>query len=258
MRTRYDVYFNGLGLQDIGPEVIVKDIRHKAPKLTAKTSTRPNGGLWLTRQARESVSVAVRFELHTASIARREELMQQVRGWAVGEGWLTTSDKPGKRLRCVCSALPAVDSALKWTGEGEITFTAYDVPYWQSESPAVVRITAETKQGGTTIAPVGDAPEAPLEAEITASGGTLGLVTLKTDTSMVTISSIALAKGNTLFITHDERGQLSIKIDGVPLLMKRTAGSSDDLTVPGNRASTITITADTACTAVFRCYGRWV
>ena len=40
MRTRYDVYFNGLGLQDIGPEVIVKDIRHKAPKLTAKAERR--------------------------------------------------------------------------------------------------------------------------------------------------------------------------------------------------------------------------
>ena len=263
MITRYSVWIDNKGLQDIDPSICITDIMEMEPKQQPLTAAQAWGnGLRLLKMQRQSLSVVVRFAIRERDTVRRRDICTRIRAWAQ-EGYLTTSDRPGQRLYVVCEKIPTVDSALKWANEMEVTFTAYDVPWWENITPTKCTVTAETPYGDgqyrdtVSMRMIGDV-ESPLEAVITAAGKTDYLRVYLGDDQFFTFKDLGMKSGDTLTISHDSRGILSLKLNDTSVMNKRTAKSYDELMIPPNKSISIALIADAICTATFTVRGRYV
>ncbi|MGN1369639.1 MAG: hypothetical protein ACI4WX_12285 [Aristaeellaceae bacterium] len=252
MKTRYSVWMDGISLHDIDPSIYILDIQEQTPKLEAHTASKGMGdGMRLLRIQRQSLSVGIRFAIRERDTERRRDICSRVIAWA-RDGYLTTSDRPGQRLRVACTRFPTAESALKWTATLEMLFTAYDMPWWEAETPS-----SATYSGahGNVVLNVDGYAESLLEASVTAEGE-VSSMTIHANGGTFTFADLGLAAGDEMTISHDERGILSIMKGDTSMLGKRTAASADELTVnPGG--NTIYFTADASCTAVFSARGRY-
>lgn len=265
MLTRYGVWLDNRGLADIDDTIYIVDISEQEyDQQIIKAESSLGGGTRFIANRRFSLSIEIRFLVRERSIARRQEIVSRIRGWAKA-GYLTTTEKPGKRLYVVCSRYPVATSAQRWTEELTMAFTAYDVPYWEDERALSCTVhSVETTpgaslshQGSARLFQRGTAP-ALLNATITANeaitrvrlvGGVSG--------KYLQFSDLGMKAGDVLTITHDERGILYAKVNGESVLSKRTTASQDDLLVqPGE--NTITLRADGTCTAACEVRGRWL
>ena len=252
MRTRYSVWMDGRGLDSIDPAITILDIQQQAPKLDAKTAAMGMGdGTRFLRVNRRSLSISVRFAIRELDTVRRADICRRVAAWAK-EGYLSTSDRPGQRLHVVCSRVPVVESALKWTQTLQMLFTAYDVPWWEAETPSRASITGAS--GTVLLYSPGDT-ESPLDADVTVHGA-VSSMHIATGGKEFAFAGLAMQAGDRMTISHDARGILSIRHGSDSVLHKRTADSADELMLsPGSNA--ITISADASCTAAFSTRGRF-
>lgn len=264
MLTRYGVWLNNRGLADIDDSIYIVDIvQQDIDQQVIKAESSLGGGTRYMATRRFSLPVEIHFMVRERNIARREEIVSRICGWAQ-PGYLTTTHKPGKRLYVVCSRFP-VASAQRWTETLTLALTAFDVPYWEDEQPLTCTVHCDpynaeanfTHQGTARLFQKGTAP-APMDAVITANAALnkvrlVGGVTGK----YLQFDSLGMKAGDVLSISHDERGILYAKVNGESVLHKRTTASQDDLMVkPGE--NTITLRADNVCTAVCEVRGRYL
>lgn len=250
--TRYQVWLDQQGLQDIDPAIFITDIQEQPPSQLLSTAARAQGdGVFLARRNRQSLSVTVRFAIREPSPARRQAVLQKVRAWAQQGSFLSTSDRPLQRLKVQAENLPTLQSALKWTDALSITFTAYEAPFWEDSQP--------TTATASSLYLPGDAPSAPMDMRWVCNSAAPDVVTMATPLSSITFRGLPLKAGQELVISH-ESGILTATIDGADVLPCRTPESSDDLLLPCGQTSTVTLTADgqaaTGCT--FTARGRWL
>ena len=167
MITRYGVWIDGQGLQDIAPAIYITDIIEEAPDEPFETAPLSGyEGSRITSRARRSLMVTVHFAIREYDVMRRRGILQKVREWAQ-DGGLTTSEHQDQRLRVVCTGLPVISSAQKWTEQLAVQFTAFALPYWQDMYPV-------TASGGGTngtlyLRPMGTRP-CRLEFTVTGKG----------------------------------------------------------------------------------------
>ena len=253
--TRYACTIDGQGLQDIDPTIYITDIQEATPKIRATTATNAlYDGLYLARLHRQSLSVTVTFCVREYDTARRKAVAEAACEWAK-DGWLTISDRPGQRLWCVVDKLPVITSSLSWTDKLTIGFTAYDLPYWQEVYPAAVNFTG--KSGSVTLAPAGT-KDCYLEADITATGGTVNTLTIGVGGRTFAFFGLGLGKTKRLSIGYDDEHHLQYMLIGeTSVLGKRTAASDDDLMLAPRKGNVITVTANTDINATFRARGLW-
>lgn len=253
--TRYMCAINGQGLQDLDPTIFITDIQESSPKLRANTvSNAFYDGLRLMRMHRQSLAVSVSFCVREYDTARRKSVAEKACEWAK-DGWLTINDRPGQRLYVVCDKLPVIPSALKWTDTLTIGFTAYALPYWQEAIPATATYTGTN--GNANLSPAGNR-DCYLEAEITATGGTVNTLTIAVNGKSYAFSGLGLAKGKSLSIGYDDENHLQfMRIGDVSAFSTRTAASADDLMLRPKKVNAITVTANTAVMAVFKARGLW-
>ncbi|MBQ8312612.1 MAG: hypothetical protein IJX84_05345 [Clostridia bacterium] len=248
--TRYKVWLDQQGLQDLDPAIHIIDLQEQPPSQLLSTAARAQGdGVFLARRTRQSLSVTVRFAIREPRPARRQAILQKVRTWAQGS-YLSTGDRPQQRLKVQAENLPTLSSALKWTDALSITFTAYEAPFWEDAQP--------TSATSTLYLP-GDAPPAPLDMRWVCSSNAPAEVTIATPLSSITFRDLPLKAGQELVISH-ESGTLTATIDGADVLPHRTPESSDDLLLPCGQISTVTVTADSTTTSgcIFSARGRWL
>lgn len=255
MNTRYTCSIDGQGLQDIDPTIFITDIQESSPKIRTQTANNAlYDGLRLTRVQRQSLSVSVTFCVREYDTARRKAVAEKACEWAK-DGWLTINDRPGQRLRVVCDKLPVITSALKWTDELTIGFAAYAFPFWEEAFPAKASFSGAS--GGVNLAPAGNI-DCFLEAEITATGGTVNTLTVEVNGEFFTFNALGLGNGKSLSIGYDDEHHLQyMRIGSMSVLSKRTAESADDLKLHPRRPNTITVTANAAVKAVFKARGVW-
>lgn len=251
--TRYHVWLNGLGLQDIDPAIFITDVQEHAPEPLLTTAPRAQGdGLHILRRSRQSLSVAVRFAVREYQPARRSAILQKIRAWALQGGSLTTGDRPGQRLCVDPAELPSAHSTLRWTEELTLLFTARSLPYWEEASPTQAITPA-------TLMLPGDAPSAPMELHWCCTATAAVVLTITTPLSTMTFIDLPAVTGQELVITHAS-GVLTAFIGETDVLPCRTPESSDDLLLPCGVASAVTVTVDGAaaqgCTVSAR--GRWL
>lgn len=250
MRTRYTAYMDGKGLQDIDPTIVITDIREKAPSMRNITSEKGWGhGSRFVAGFRESLAVGIRFMIREYDVNKRRDICSRIRAWAQ-EGYLTDSEHQGQRLYVVCTAFPNVDSAMKWTTELDLTLTAYDVPYWENETPSKASTSGTS---GTLALAMTGSTDAPLNLLVT-TADTMTDFSITVNGASMTFTGLNVTK---LEITHDNRGILSVKAGDASGLGKRTSASSDDLTVHYG-ANTLSYSCNTTCTVIATARGRYL
>lgn len=257
MRTRYDVYMDGLPLDAIDPAIYVTDVQETPASYDATTLQRAKGdGLRVLRRLRDSLQVRVAFMVRETDVGRRRDIVQRVAAWAMGGKYLSLGDRPGQRLRVLCETLPGITSALKWTQELTMVFTAYAMPYWEADMP--IRASFTGTSGTAVIRNAGTAP-CFLEAEISnTSGSTLTSLSLTADGQTMAFTGMALGAGKTLKIFYDDKWILRAEVDGASVLSKRTSGSDDDLILQPGKATTVSIAADKAVSVTLKARGLWL
>lgn len=256
MRTRYGFRLNGIELSDLAPEIIPLDISYDAPVREVKTTALAGrDGQVPFGVITSSQSVTVYFEIHTQDIRRRAEVLSIVREWAMRGGFLTTDDMEEKRLHVLCETPPALSSSLKWTQRLSTTFTAYASPFWEDSIP--IQITMDGNQQKEVFVP-GYAAPAGVEVSVSNTGSTeISRVSLSAGKTTMSFEGLALPAGNTLDIGHDERGILYATIDGVGVLSKRTAASSDELMLDAGARGNVSVQTDGTAKTCFRIRGRY-
>lgn len=242
---------DGKALEDIAPSVIIMDITEDAPNVSVTTEAKPGGGMYITGQVRQSITVKISIEIHDRSVSMRQDTLSRVFRWAHGGHYLTTSHRDGQRLYIDSAELPSV-SALKWTETAEITLTAYQRPWWE-ESRVNIAQSAETQSGTITLVNRGDL-DSPLDATITAAGA-ITSVSVSCGEQKIALTNINVAAGEKIRFWHDDNGIQSIEAAGESAMGNRNGQSDDEIMLkPG--VNKIAFSADGNAVFAFRVRGR--
>lgn len=243
MMTRYSAWLDGLPLHEIDPTIYILDIQEDLAQVDVSTAPKAGGsGRFVVTRQRQTLSVTILFAIREYDVTRRKAIMQKVVAWAKGGKYLSINDRLGQRLRVEVDELPTIQSALRWTQELAITFTAYAFPYWENDYTDSL-----TTSGAASMTVIGDGDTAPVDVSITPSGDT---VTVKADQTTITLTNVS---GN-VEISHGDDGILRIVSSGESILSHRTPESSDDLTATPGRVNDFSIEGGTA---IFRVRGVW-
>lgn len=248
--TIHDCTLGGVSLSSLDKRICVLDFQEDAPAISLVTHALARGGQQL-RQTRRSLTVRIHFAIHEANPSRRKAVLQTICSWAMQGGVLTLSDRAGKRLHVVCTALPAITSE-DWTAPLSIAFTTTHCPWWEAVSP-----TSVSGNGGLTMTLPGTADFAPVDAQITNAGTQpLSLLTVRCGSSLMIFNGIDLPVGSVLTLTTTD-GVFSAEIDGESVLHCRTAGSDDLLLAPCGKTCTVSATATQPLSTTFSARGRY-
>lgn len=259
MKLARRISLNNVQMDEISPAVVIRSIDTGATKRTVQTSTRLGGsGQRVTGRHWDALEVRVTYaiDIPKRNLEGRKAVFDAVNAWAMQKGWLRVNYMTGKRLYVSETTVQSGD-LWQWTDEYEITFTAYGVPFWQSNSATVVTLS----DGGGTITVPGIL-ETVCNADLTNAGdSTINTLTIQAGNSTFGFTNLGLAAGQRLVIGHwAESGDLYIrKMTGDVIagsaMGARTSASADDLYVsPG--ANTVTVTGGTITGTVDVC-GRW-
>lgn len=249
MITRYEAYMDGVPLSSIAPEIIVKDISEKEAKTAENSYILASGnGSRVLRSARESLSVAVKFEIHAYNIERRQDILEQVQVWGKGR-YLSVNTRPGKRLSVSMDAVPVIASALKWTQDITITFVSRETPFWEDEKETRLVLSGLNANG--VFRPSGTVDKVPLEFTVTNNG------------SAAMTSFSASAGGKTMYFTNlgvQPGESFSLEyVDGIQRLPvgNRAPASPDDLFVECCKDNEVSYISSQNVEVVFRARGRF-
>ena len=253
MISRYEAYMDGVALSSIDENLLILDIQHHPSDIRFNTGKIANrNGSMVISESQEGASVTILFELHLYGIADRQAACQAVQRWAMGNV-LETNDRTGQQLLARCTSFPRIDSAMNWTDPIEMTFTAFEHPYWEEKTAETLTFTAGTS-GEDTIDVPGNVDGAFVEAEITAQAA-VSEISLTVGETSITLSGLALENGQIVRIAYDDRNIQSIKVGNTSLLDKRT-GSDDLLTVCGENTVSYSASASVQVTVSVR--GLWL
>lgn len=247
---RFSCALNGVTPDAVDPSLRVTDITELPPRCRVTYIPTERHGLRLLQRVRESLTVRVSFFIPEYDPVRRRELVAKLHAWADAGGALTTSDRPGQQLHVTCDTLPLL-SALCWSDDLIIEFTACADPYWEYAAET----SASTASSSLLTLP-GDGPDCPVAVTVTNTGSEpLTTLTLTCGQTQMTFERLTLAPGG-VFSLRTEDGLLRADADGESVLMHRTAASSDLLLADCGTETPVTATADQPVQAVFHGRGR--
>ena len=244
---------NGTQLDQVDESVVIRSIDPGTPRENVQSVSKMGGfGQRVTGRHWETIDVTITYAINIPKkrIADRRNVFDAVNAWALAGGWLTINYMAGRRLYVDSVTVPSSADLWNWTEEYTITFRAYAVPFWQSD-------TATTSTSSTITVP-GTAPTV-CDAEIeNDSGYTIDTLSIQIGQSSMSFSNLGLTDGEVLVISHAANGTLSIRIRNGSAyrsaMDKRTGGSADDLYAnPGSNLITVSDGAHTVS-----CYGRWL
>lgn len=252
------VSLGNVHLDEIDDAVVIRGVDTGVAHENVNAVNRMGGfGQRMTQQHWEALEVGVTFaiDVNKRDLARRREVFDKVMAWASQKAWLRTTSQPGKRMRVDKTIFPSAGDLRDWTNEYTITFRAYGVPFWQEVSPAGMEVES-IREGGITFEVGGTVPTV---ADVTAqniSGQTINTMTITVGGNSFIFEKLALAGGETLFISHRSDGVLQLRAgtegNTRSVFSLRTPASADDLVCgPGTvsvdivsqRAVRLTVTA---------------
>ena len=250
MREEISCALNGVDFAGLDPRLYIQDVEERV-KTRVDTADRRGGARLCGCPERLSLSVTLRFMVKERDRAARQSVVSRVNGWAK-EGWLTLSTRPGLRLYAHCTQ-PADSETLRWSGDMQVAFTAFDAPWWQDRFPVTAMLRGA--EASAALRPAGTRSCA-LEADIlNESGGTVNRISLAVNGQSMTFEGVALAAGRRMTVGRDERGLLYARVDGEGRLDRRTADSDDGLTLYPARNNTVGFSADGVCAVTLSARG---
>jgi len=259
MQLLHRAALNGNQLDEVDSRIIIKGIEENAGKESV-TSAGLGGadGTRITGKRRDQTEVQVRFSVNIRSneLQSRSDVFEAINAWAAKGGYLTLNYKNGRRLYVDEVVTPGAGDPYKRTNEYTITFRAHAVPYWQQDPATTATTGTGTSASGAIF--VSGSAKTVCDAELkNMSGAVINAATISAGGKTMSFSDLGLGANETLKISHNEKGILSIKIGNRSAMAKRTEGSADDLFVnPGNNS--FSFSAQRACQLTISCRGRFV
>ena len=251
------VSLGGVQLDELHERVVVLGIDPGTPNESVQTISRMGGsGQRVTLQHWEKLEITVTYgiDVPKTNMILRRQIFDMVNAWALKKGWLRVNWMPGKRVYIDKVTVPTSGDLWEWTNNYTISFTAYNVPFWQDENPTQTMRNLFTS--GNVDIQVAGVVQTVLDVDFrNRSGMTINNFTINAGRGSLYLTGINLGGSATLSINHGTDGILRITAGGVSVLPKRTG--LDDLYVePGNLR--VMVSADRAGDLTIRNYGRYV
>lgn len=258
MQLLHRAALNGVQLDELDNRIIIKGIEEGAGKESVSSvSLGATDGTRITGKRRDAVEVQVRFSLNIRrdDLQSRSDLFEAINAWAVKGGYLTVNYKAGRRLYCDEVTLPGAGDQYKRTNEYTITFKAHAIPYWQQD-PAQSAQTGTGTAASGAITAIGSARSVADVELKNMSGANINTATITVNGYQMSFTNLGMGANETLKISHNDKGVLSIKVGTRSMMGKRSEGSADDLFVdPGNNS--FSFSAQRACRMTISCRGRF-
>ena len=251
------VALGGVQLDELHERIVIRSVDPGVPYETIDAVNRMGGvGQRVTEQHWETLEVNVVFAIDVPKreMALRREIFDLVKNWAMQKGWLTVNYMENRRFYVDKVVLPGLGDPWRWMTEFTITFRAYNVPFWQDETPgqAVSGITAS----GTIMVPVGGNVQSVMDVTFqNRSGMMISNFTVSAGGNTITLSNLGLGGSAALKISHGTDGLLRI-MAGASSAYSKYRGSDDLYVMPG--IVPVWFKADRAGVLTAQCYGRWV
>lgn len=194
----YQVIMDDVPLAYVAPSARIVDVIELAPTFTSDSKQRLGApGSFLLRHQMKERRVRVQFALMDRDYGRRTEAISAIAAWAQGQ-WLQISDRPGQRLRVVCTELPSTQSKRNWTALCELTFTAYSVPFW--EDVQGVTVSASGTECSLSIVCPGNAPGAMLRCMVKPTDNPMETLRISSETARMAFTGLGVPAGAALSI----------------------------------------------------------
>ena len=281
----FDVTIGSVALSTLSDKIYIRDIIEEPyEEEIFKASKAYYAGQRVSTKVRRALSVRVVFVVRERNPQKRAEIFDSIASWAESDRTLYVNYRTitrvtesgytyteGRRLsRVVVTEPPAINSANKWTKDVAITFTAFDVPYWEDESKYGYSFAANTLDIFSRYLYSGNiynrgTAESPVTMRITNdSSSQLQSMNIRCGNSWFYFENLDIDPGAGLEIDYDsDSGILQIlerRSDGLLGVNKmpcRTAESQDDLMIsPG--AVSVQVSANVAVSGYFYCRGRYL
>lgn len=258
MITRYRAWMDGAALDEIADSIYITDIVEMEPDTEViALPLAGRSGSRLQSQRRRSKMVKIQLMIREYDIAARKTVLNKVLAWAQGKA-LRINDRDGLVLYVRLDNVPQI-SSLKWTETITLSFTAWDVPYWQATAP--MNFGASNVTTRTFGFAASDFAPSPVDFTVTNMGTeTVTDVSASVDgQSTVHFAGLALLPGEALVYSHDEQGLLTAKIGSQSVWGKLTEDSDDELMIlyPAQRNS-VTFSASSTVSILMSVRRRWL
>lgn len=259
MITRYRAWMDGDALDEIADSIYITDIVE--PETQVEVISLPlagRSGSRLQSNHRRSKTVLIQLMIREYDVKARKDVLNQVLTWAQGEE-LEINDRDGLVLYVRLDNVPQI-SSLKWTETLTLSFTAWDVPYWQNKSQlSMFKAGAE----GNFLFDAGGNMPTVLDFEVRNAGDQVISVLLVSanDEYVVGFADLDLQPNETLLYSHDARGIVSAKIGTRSVIGKMLPHSHDDLYTAGNgggHTNKVTFSASASVQFFLRMRWRWL
>ena len=260
MQLMHRVALDGVQLDSIDPNIMIKGVATQQPRENDIASSAGWVGQRFIRKRRESLEVTVRvgLKIFDDDMDEREELLEKISAWANKlPAWLTTTQKPDRRIRIDAMKTPAAGDPAEWTNEYTYTFTAYEDPYWQ-DTNATTKALTQGSSGTDSITMPGSAESRADVSIQNKSGETLNGITININGNEMEFTSLGLANNSTLVIDHTIVNGVYVlraMVGSTSVLAKRT-GADDFFTKPG--ANSIIFSAEGSVSVTVSAKGRYL
>lgn len=248
---KYNVTLDGISLAHAteAAPVRIMDVIELQPARTTTMQERLGApGSALLRDHLNSRQVRVQFAILTDNYQKRTAALSDITAWAMSGRLLQLADRPDQQLRVLCMDPPLTMSKRKWTDLCEVTFTAYDVPFWEDAFPVCVYSSGVT-DAELVIFPTGNVRQVPLCFSVTPTSSPLTKLSITVNGAEMAFSGLAVPSGKTLGIAYEE-GVLTAKWtndEGLAVPCLRWRSGAEYLPINTRQNNSVHITADTAC-----------
>lgn len=247
---------NGEQLDEIHEAIVIRRIDPGVTKETVQAVSRMGAGSRMTGEHWDTLEAAVTFAINLPKrqIEERRAVFDAAKDWAMQKGWLTTNEMPGRRMYVDKVIIPGGGDMWEWLNEYTIGLRAYNVPFWQDETPA--KAVSGTQASGSLQIAVGGNEESVLDATFrNMSGMEINNFWIQANGNRITLSGLGLGGSQTLNIHHGTDGLLRI-LKGSTDVYEKYTGADDLYVKPG--ATAVTFQADRAGILTVQNYGRYV
>lgn len=251
------VALNGQMLDELDDAIVIRSINPGTPKENITATDRLGGvGSRITGEHWQMLEMIVTYAINIPKrmLAERRAVFDMVNAWAVQKGWLTINYMENRRLYVDKVILPDVGDLWEWNGEYTITFRAYNVPFWTSETPTSVK--SGTTSGGSVWIEVEGTTESVLDIDFeNRSGMKINNFWVQANGNRITMANLNMGGRETLKIHHGTDGLLRIELNGSSVYEKYSG--ADDMYVNPGRVK-VEFSADRAGILTAQSFGRWI
>ena len=251
------VALNGAQLDEISPWIVIRSVDAGVSSEDVSATSRMGGaGQRMTSQhwTVKDVKVTWAIDIGKEYMAERRAIYDEVVAWAMQKGWLTVSYMEGKRMYVDKTVLPSFGDPWAWTNEFTFTFRAYNIPFWQDDTPASV-VNANVTSGYAMIGVPGHV-ETVLDVSFkNISGRSIPNISFSANGNTLTFTGVNLAANQTIEISHGTDGTLRA-YRGSASVYGLMTGSDDLFVNPGNVVASVSATRAGRFTV--QAYGRYV